>query len=223
MREEKEMEFLLLSCYTPYNMVRYGYYGGCIMKKIVLIAFIVILTCAGCNSATEPEQSMQVSASVEDTQVNETDNKVVSGKTVVLYYPYTEIIDGDMNDKLNDLRNDNDFISVEIFNDDYFQVEILESRRKEIVKDFEKNKDNLKEMFGNEEIFAKFDSIKVNNKFTVLDFYLEKSTYDNSELEAQIVGALYCSMYQMYDMVDLDKRDLEINFYDTESGEKLNQ
>lgn len=190
------------------------------MKKIVLIAFIVILTCAGCNSATEPEQSMQVSTSAEDTQVND---KVVSGKTVILYYPYTEIIDGDMNDKLNDLQNDNDFISVEIFNDDYFQIEILESRRKEIVKGFEKNKDNLKEMFGNEELFAKFDSIKVNNKFTVLDFYLDKSTYDNSELEAQIVGALYCSMYQMYDMVDLDKRDLEINFYDTESGEKLNQ
>lgn len=192
------------------------------MKKIVLIAFIVILTCAGCNTVTESEQSTQVSTIAEESQVNEVDNKAISGKTVVLYYPYTEIIDGDMTDKLNDLRNDNDFISVEIFNDDYFQVEILDSRRKEIVKDFEKNKDNLKEIFGNEETFSKYDSIKVNNKFTIIDFYLDKSTYDNSELEAQIVGALYCSMYQMYDMVDVDKRNLEINFYDTESGEKLN-
>lgn len=194
------------------------------MKKVFLMVLMMtVLTCAGCGTVTTSEQSTQDSTTTMDTSINESVKDVKSGKTVIIYYPYTEIIDGDMNDKLNELQKDKDFISVEIFNDEYFQVEILDSRRKEIVKDFEKNKDNLKEMFGNEEAFSKFDSIKVNNDFTVLDFYLDKSSYDNSELEAQIVGAIYCSMYQMYDMVDLDKRELEINFYDSESGEKLNQ
>lgn len=192
-------------------------------KKILSLLLATTLLLCSCGSSEDNKKDVskkdkstqkEVSSEKESQEAEEKD------EDVTLYFVYASLGNETEEELLAQARET--FPNAEPYNSEYYQVKMKDSERKAKKKEFlkEYNEKDLIDSFEDDNI----QKIEVNDSYTEVKIYVTDEDINfNTYFASAIMFGIIADFVQGCDMVDIEDRDLTIQFVDYATGKVIDE